>query len=209
MKLLVFLILLPMVGLSQNGVEKMYKRGVDTSRYIPVGIKVGEKAPQIVGISVDGKKINSTEILKTKPIVLIFYRGQWCPVCNRYLSNLNDSLQFITDKNAEILVVGPEPFDKAQKVIEKTNASFTLMPDTTLKTLKDYDVLFTVTQRYQNKINTLLLTDIAKNNGKENAELPVPATYIIGKDGVIKWRHFDYNYNVRATVKQILDNLNN
>ena len=39
------------------------------------------------------------------------------------------------------------------------------------------------------------MTDITKNNNQEKATLPVPATYIIGKDGTIIWRHFDYNYS--------------
>ena len=47
-----------------------------------------------------------------------------------------------------------------------------------------------------------------ENNNQEEAKLPVPATYIIGKDGLIKWRHFNYNYSQRASVKEILDNLN-
>lgn len=168
---------------------------------------MGDKSPVIKGISVDGKEINSNETLKDKNIVLIFYRGKWCPVCSKYLSNLNDSLKFINKNNAEIFVVGPETFENAEKTVDKTNASFILIPDTSLQILKGYDVLFNVTKKYQGKIKTFLMTDIAKNNNQDEALLPVPATYVIGKDGVIKWRHFDYDYSKRASVKEIIDNL--
>jgi len=72
-----------------------------------------------------GKSISSVNILNEKQVVLIFYRGKWCPVCNRYLSNLNDSLQYITNQNAEILIVGPETFESALKTVEKSNANYT------------------------------------------------------------------------------------
>jgi peroxiredoxin len=208
MKKIIFLFLIvPMISFTQNDFKSIEKKGIDTSNYIPKGLNIGDNAPLIEGISISRKKINSNEIIKEKEIVVIFYRGEWCPVCNRYLQNLNDSLEFILNKNAEVLVIGPETFENAEKIADKTKATFTLIPDTTLKILKDYDVLFNVTEKYQRKIKTFLRTDIAESNNQEEAQLPVPATYIIGKDGLIKWRHFKYDYSERASVKEILDHL--
>jgi len=51
------------------------------------------------------------------------------------------------------------------------------------------------------------MTDIAKNNGKEDAYLPIPATYIINKKGIVTFKDFNYNYHKRASVKEIIDNL--
>jgi peroxiredoxin len=208
MKNFFFLLLFAPLFLSaQENLEMLIKKGLDTSNYIPKGLNIGDNAPLIEGISISRKKINSNEIIKEKEIVVIFYRGEWCPVCNRYLQNLNDSLEFILNKNAEVLVIGPENFENAEKIADKKKATFTLIPDTTLKILKDYDVLFNVTEKYQRKIKTFLRTDIAESNNQEEAQLPVPATYIIGKDGLIKWRHFKYDYSERASVKEILDHL--
>lgn len=209
MRTIFFIILMiPLLSVAQNNdKEIMYKKGMDTKKHIPEGLEIGKSAPEIKTYSVEGKLINSTNILKEKQIVLIFYRGKWCPICNRYLSNLNDSLEYIINENAEIIVVGPESFESAKKMSKKSDADYMLVPDTSLKILEDYDVMFNVTKKYQGKIKTFLMTDIAQNNGQEEATLPVPATYIIGKDGVIKWRHFDYDYSVRATAKEIIDNL--
>ncbi len=187
--------------------KKMFKQGIDTTKYVPKGLNVGDIAPVINTVNLQGKEIHSDNILKNKKIVVIFYRGKWCPVCNKYLNNLNDSLKYITDKNAEVLVIGPETFENAESINDKIEANFQLIPDTNLKILTDYDVLFNVTRKYQGKIKTFLFTDIAKNNNQEDAILPVPATYIIGKNGKIIYRHFDYDYSVRATVKDIIDNL--
>ena len=206
-QLLLFVIFFPILLFAQNKGKKITRYGIDTNKYVPKGIEVGQKAPLINATSVNGKVLNTDEIRKEKNVVLIFYRGKWCPVCNRYLNNLNDSLQYITDKGAEILVIGPESFDNAEKLLKKSNAGFILIPDTNLKILTDYDVLFNVTKSYQKKVSIALFTSIAKNNNQEEAILPVPATYIIGKDGNIIYRHFDYDYTVRASVSEIIDHL--
>lgn len=197
---------LPIVAFSQEN-DELIKKGIDTDKYIPKGIAVGVKAPTINAKSINGDLINSNELIKEKSVVVIFYRGKWCPICNRYLANLNDSLSYITEKGVEVLVIGPETFENTEKTGEKANAQFVMIPDTTLQILKDYDVLFNVTKKYQGKIKTFLFTDISENNNQEEAQLPVPATYIIGKDGTIIWRHFDYDYSKRASVREIIDNL--
>ncbi|MDF1672902.1 MAG: peroxiredoxin-like family protein [Vicingaceae bacterium] len=204
--LFVFL-LIPSLLLSQEDNKALLKKGVNTEKYIPKGVNTGSDAPLIKGNSIKGEEVNSKTILQEKEIVVIFYRGEWCPICNRYLSNLSDSLSYIISKNAEVLVVGPETFENAEKTSEKAEAAFTIISDTTMQIQKDFDVLFYVTKKYQRKIKTFLFTDIAENNSQEEAQLPVPATYIIGRDGKIKWRHFDYDYSRRASVKSIIDNL--
>ena len=73
-----------------------------------------------------------------------------------------------------------------------------------MKIMQDFDVLFKVTKKYQGKIKTFLFTDIAKNNNQDEAQLPVPATYIIDQKGMVKWRHFDYDYTKRASAKDII-----
>lgn len=206
-KILIPLLLLPLFMNAQEDNKTAQKKGVDTKKYVPKGLSIGADAPLIKGTSINGKSINSDALLKEKTVVVLFYRGKWCPYCSKHLSNLNDSIQYIEGKGAAVLVVGPETFDNTEKTVDKVGEGFVLIPDTTMDIMKSYDVLFNVTGKYQTKIKTFLMTDIAKNNGQEEASLPVPATYIIGKDGKIKWRHFDYDYTKRASAKEIMDNL--
>ncbi len=201
------ILLIPFLSYGQENDEILTKKGIDTSKYVPTGLIVGDKAPPIEGASLTGAKINSIDILKKKKIVLLFYRGKWCPHCNRFLSNLNDSLQYITNTNAKVLVVGPESMDNTEKAADKSGATFTLIADTTMQIQKDYDVLFSVTKKYQGKIKTFLRTDIAENNNQEEAALPVPAAYIIDTTGKITWRYFEYDYAKRPSIKEIIDNL--
>ena len=192
------------VGFSQDEIGY----GVDMEGNIPKGLNVGDKAPVFVLKDVDGKDVSSTKLLETQELVIIFYRGEWCPVCTKYLSNLNDSLEFITAKGAKVVAIGPETLENTAKTKEKTNADFTILSDSDQKVAVAYEVLFDVTDKYAKKIKTFLRTSIAENNGSDKAQLPVPATFIIGKDGIIKFKQFDYNYKNRASIKAIIDNLN-
>jgi peroxiredoxin len=183
------------------------KYGIDVNFGVPGGLKAGEKAPVFKAADVNGKPIDLTRELSKGNVVLIFYRGEWCPVCNRYLNNFQDSISYIFATGARVLAITPEKPASAEKMIEKTGATFTVIPDPTEQIMKDYNVLFNVTEDYQNKIRNALETDIASNNNKEDARLPVPATYIINQQGVIVYRQFDLDYHNRASVKDILDNL--
>jgi peroxiredoxin len=87
------------------------------------------------------------------------------------------------------------------------NLTFTVIYDCQEKIMKDYDVMFNVTKAYQDKILSSFSIDIAQNNGRDSARLPVPATYIINREGIIAAVQFDPDYKNRATVKWMLKNL--
>jgi peroxiredoxin len=172
----------------------------------PEGLKVGDKAPAMRGIDQNGKKVSLKDILKNGEAVLIFYRGQWCPYCNKQLSQLNDSLSYITAKGGTIITITPETADNIKKTVGKTKASFSILEDKGLVIMKDYKVSFAVDEKTIEKYKGYGI-DFAKANGENGANLPVPATYIVGKNGKIKYVFFNADYSKRASVKDIVDNL--
>ena len=172
----------------------------------PEGLKVGDEAPQITGIDQNGTKVNLQEILKTKEVVLVFYRGQWCPYCNRELSKINEELTAINAKGATVIAITPETAENIQKTIEKTKASFGIVEDKGLAIMKSYKVSFGVDDETISKYKKYGI-DFEKANGANGANLPVPATYIIGKDGKIKYVFFNPDYSKRASVEEIIKNL--
>jgi peroxiredoxin len=173
----------------------------------PEGLKVGDDAPAISTLDNNGNKIELAEILKTGEVVIVFYRGQWCPYCNKQLSQLNDELASITVKGATVIAITPETGDNVKKTVEKTKASFSIIEDTALKIMNNYKVAFAVDEATITKYKKYGI-DFEKANGANGANLPVPATYIIGKNGKIKYVYFNPDYSKRASVKEILTNLN-
>lgn len=169
----------------------------------PQGLKVGDTAPDFSAKDQNGKMVNLKDLSNKGDVVIIFYRGQWYPYCNQQLKKVNDSMQFIMDKGATVLAITPETAENVQKTVEKTKASFPIIEDMNLAIMKSYKVNFAVDENTIAKYKTYGI-DFDKANGDKGANLPVPATYIISKDGKIKNSFFNTDYRKRASVKDIL-----
>ncbi len=172
----------------------------------PDGLKVGDTAPEFTAKDQEAKTVNLKEALRNGPVVILFYRGQWCPFCNKQLSYFSDSLSMLTNKGATILAITPETVENVKKTIEKTKATFPVIADVGLAIMKSYKVNFAVDEKTVTKYKGYGI-EFDKANGSNGASLPVPATYIIGIDGKIKYVFFNTDYRKRASVKDILDNL--
>lgn len=172
----------------------------------PEGLFINSKAPDFKGKDQLGNDIRLKDMLKEGPVVLVFYRGEWCPYCNKALKKLEDSLQFITDKGARLIAITPEKTPSVAKTVEKTGASFSIISDDKLKIMKAYDVAFQVDEKTVKRYKSFDI-DLAGNNGDNGAYLPVPAVYIINKEGSVTFRYFEPDYKKRVSVKEILDNI--
>jgi peroxiredoxin len=172
----------------------------------PEGLNVNDKAPQFKAKANDGSMVSLKKALKKGPVVLIFYRGQWCPYCNKQLKGMQDSLSFIKAKGAQIFAITPETNENVMKTVEKTKASFPVLSDSGLAIMTAYKVAFKVDDKTIEKYKGYGI-DFDKANGTNGATLPVPAVYIISKKGIITYRYFDKDYSKRPSVKDILEHL--
>jgi len=173
----------------------------------PEGLFINSKAPDFKAKDQYGKEIRLRDVLRDSMVVLVFYRGQWCPYCNRYLKKLEDSLQLVKAKGALLIAVSPEKPENISKTIAKTKASYPVLYDEDMKIMKAYAVAYEVDEKTVARYKTADI-DLATANGqKDKVYLPVPAIYIISKEGTILYRFFEPDYKKRAAVKEILDNL--
>ncbi len=198
-----------LLSLSSKGQDIDYARfGIETEGgHIPEGLKVGDKSPDFVAYDQAGKQVELKKLLENGPVVLFFYRGKWCPVCSRYLNDYQDSLKMIVDQGFNVVAVTPETIDNVEQTVKLHKLTFTVLYDCQEQIMKDYDVMFTVTKPYQQLIQKKLNISIAENNGRDVAHLPVPATYIINRDGIIVAKQFNPDYRLRASVKWMLLNM--
>ncbi len=173
----------------------------------PEGLFINSKAPDFKAADQYKNEIRLKDVLRDSLVVLVFYRGQWCPFCNRQLKKLEDSLSFIKSKGARLIAVTPERPEYISKTIEKTNASYPLLYDKDMKIMKAYAVSFEVDEKTVSRYKNADI-DLAEANGqKEKVYLPIPAVYIISKEGTILYRYFDTDYKKRPSVKEIISNL--
>lgn len=174
----------------------------------PEGLFINSKAPDFKGKDQNGNDVVLKDLRKKGPVVIIFYRGYWCPYCNKELQKLEDSLQLIKEKGAQLIAITPEKKEGIAKTIEKTRASYPIIADDELKIMRSYDVAYQVDTKTIDRYKMASI-DLAANNGQKTdaVYLPVPAVYVIGRDGEIKYRFFEEDYKKQASVKDILNNL--
>lgn len=184
------------VGLAPLQAQESFKSKNEAN-----GLSVGDLAEDFTAIDHQGNEFSLYKALEDGPIVLLFYRGNWCPVCNRHLSKLEENLELIYQKGARVIAVSPEKPELMVKTIKKTKASFSLLYDEASHISEAFDVAYLPEKFVAKKFNPL--------SGLEESErLPIPATFIIDRSAKIVWRHFDPDYKNRASAKEIAQVLN-
>jgi len=170
------------------------------------GLDVGDQAPDFKLKNHLGKEVSLVEELKKGPVVLVFYRGGWCPYCNLQLKAYQQALPEIKEKGAQLIAVSPQTPDNTLDQKEKEELDFELLSDQKGETAANYEVLFEVPAAVKEVYQGFGL-DIAEYNGLDKWILPVPAVYIINQEGKIDFVDLNVDYTTRTEPQTIIDNL--
>lgn len=171
------------------------------------GLEIGEKAPDFALPDTGDKPVTLSENLKQGPVVLVFYRGEWCPFCNLQLRALQEAYPEIRKLGASLLAVSPQKIEKSLVLENKDALTFPLLSDTDGKALRAYKLLYTIPAEMQRIYKDKYKIDLEEYNGPGHWELPVTATYVIGTDGLIAAGLVDLDYTKRMEPADILSAL--
>jgi peroxiredoxin len=175
----------------------------------PEGLFINSKVPDFKAKDQYGNEIVFKDLRKKGNVVVVFTRGSWDPYSNRYLRRLQDSLELIKAKKAQLVVITPEAKDGVDSTIAKTGATFSIIYDSAMKITHGYGGSYRVDEktlvRYKNSNPPIDLLKL--NNQRKDAYLPITAVYIINNEGSVTFRYFDEDYKKRVSVKEILQAL--
>lgn len=166
----------------------------------------GDKAPDFELSNVRGGTLSIHNALAEGPVVLSFYRGSWCPFCNLELNALQQQLPAIRDYGARLIAVSPEKPDSSLTHAEKLKLEFDVLSDQGNRVADAYGQIMTVHE----SLRPLYLQwgiDVPAANGDDSHRLPVPATYVIDRNGTIKAAHVNKDYTKRMEPEAIMDAL--
>lgn len=167
------------------------------------GIDIGERAPQFVLPDASGGKVALAERLAAGPVVLSFYRGAWCPVCNTELSSLQAALPEMTARGASLVAVSPQAPDASQPFVERLGLGFDVLSDLDQEVTRSYRLQFELPVDLRD-LYTQWGMSLEEHNADGSWNLPVPATFVIDQGGVVRARHVEPNYWERMPVEAIL-----
>nr|WSZ18866.1 AhpC/TSA family protein [Streptomyces canus] len=166
-------------------------------------LTVGERAPGFTLPTATGHPRSLNALLADGPVVLTFYRGAWCPYCNIALRSLQQHHEAITARGARLVAVSPQIPDESLTLTEKHHLAFDVLSDIGSDTAKQYGLSFDLPDDLA-AVYDKLGFDLQRVNAGHPRTLPLPATYVIDRDGVIRWAFADADYTKRAEPADIL-----
>lgn len=166
-------------------------------------LKPGDPAPEFALPDATGKPVSLAARLREGPVVLKFYRGGWCPYCNFELRAWQLALPELRALGAHLIAVSPETPDNSLSTQEKNALTFTVLTDAGSKVAGAYRLAFRLSPELQALYETRG-RDLAEWNGGDWT-LPVPGTFVIGKDRRVALAFVDADYRTRLEPSTAID----
>jgi peroxiredoxin len=166
-------------------------------------LAVGQRAPDVSLNNAKGQAIRLAQLYEAKPTIVVFYRGGWCPYCNLTLRAYQKLLPQIEAANVNLAAITPEMPDRSLSTAQKNELTFQVLSDPDLQAAAGFGLAFELPP----ELEALYIkngNDLRVINGSKKFSLPVPATYVIGKDGVVAYAHVDADYRNRAEPSEAI-----
>lgn len=163
---------------------------------------MGDLAPDFTLTNQTGESVTLSELLAKGPVVLMWYRGGWCPFCNLTLRAYQERLEDFNALGATLVALTPELPDRSITTAEKAGLGYQVLSDVGNAVAREYGVVFSLTEGV--KANYEQAFGLSQYNGDDKGELPLAATYVIHQDGTIRWAFLDADYRNRAEPDDVI-----
>jgi peroxiredoxin len=163
--------------------------------------KVGDRAPDFTLQDQLGNEVSLTHELEQGPVVLIFYRGEWCPYCNPMLRTYGLRAADFSQRGARLVAVSPQTPDNSLTMAEKHNLEFPILSDEGGEVIGTYGLKYEVGSR---EVYEAAGVDLAEFNGKGGWVLPAPAVFVIDREGIVRFAGVNGDYTQRVEPDEAL-----
>lgn len=167
------------------------------------GLSVGDEAPDFTLANAVGESVTLSELLATGPVVLTFYRGEWCPFCNIQLRHLEHALPEFQQFGATLVAVSPQSPDHALSLTEKYDLAFPVLSDVDQAVAEAYRVKFALAGDLEDLQVNVFGNDPRNQNADASRSLPVPSTFVIDRDGVVRAAFVNADWRVRVDPQDV------
>lgn len=166
----------------------------------------GDEMPPFVLPDHRGRLVALQDVLATGPAAVTFARGHWCPYCRIAVTALAEVAEDVAAMGAQLIAIVPDRQEYAAKLREEANARFPILTDVDNGYALGLGLVFWVGEEMQGYMRERN-ADPAASQGSATWFVPVPATFIVGRDGRVIARHVDPDYRKRMEIDAVLDAL--
>jgi peroxiredoxin len=164
----------------------------------------GARFPDFVLPNAEGKFVALTSLLRRGPVIVSFFRGEWCPFCRLMLTALTEALPQIEAAGATLLALTPEGGGLPLTLKNRHKASFEVLADIDYGVGLSAGVMFKIPRLYRSRLESSGV-DIPARHGNSAWFLPIPATFILSPDGIVAWRFAEVDFSRRPEPADIIN----
>lgn len=192
--------------------EKLHRSTADliATGQANLAVKAGDRAPEFTLADPDGNPVSSKQLLQKGPLVVTFYRGVWCPYCNFDLQALEEARSEIEARGASLVALSMQNAVSSRKSQRDNNLGFPILADFKGETANQFGLRWQLSDEMVAFYRDLARIDLAQINGEASWTLPMPARYVISRDGLVAYAEINPDYTKRPDPSElypILDSL--
>ena len=158
---------------------------------------IGESIPDVDLQSTSGNKQSLKAVVSGKPTILLFYRGGWCPYCNRHLSEISAVEDKIIELGYRLIAISPDAPENLNVSIDKNELKYDLYSDGDGALAKAMGIAFKAPERNSARL-------LEYSNGQNTGYLPVPSLFVIDPKGLIVFEYINPDYKTRISAEFLL-----
>jgi peroxiredoxin len=166
-------------------------------------LKAGDRAPTFELADPDGRRVSSADLLARGPLVVTFYRGIWCPYCNMDLQAIEATAAEIRATGASLVAISPQAPANSRRSQRENHLSFPILGDPQAQVADAFGLRFRLPD-YLVEIYSGLGVNLAAINDDPSWSLPMPARFVIGRDGIIAYAEVNPDYTRRPDPEELL-----
>jgi peroxiredoxin len=186
------------LAVSERSVEELFATGIE-ERILPVGALAPEFALQ----DVTGRLVRSQDMLALGPLVIKFFRGRWYPYCVTELESWRDLYPQLRERGALLVAIGPQTARQNDFMVDQHRLPFAVLSDPGCQVAEKFGLAYTVPE-YLRETYLSILINIPFVNGESSWRLPLPATFVIGRDGRVLYGEAHADFRVRPEPEGVL-----
>ncbi|HUB29038.1 MAG TPA: peroxiredoxin-like family protein [Terracidiphilus sp.] len=186
------------LAVGERAIEELFASHAE-ERILPVGAS----APEFALKDSNNKLVRSADLLSVGPLVVKFFRGRWCPYCVTELEVWRDAYGRIREHGAVMAAVGPQLQRQSDFMIGQHGLPFPVLTDTDNAVAEQFGLVYTVPE-YHRDYYLSILVNIPFVNGEKSWRLPLPATYVIGRDRKVLYAEAHADFRVRPEPEEAL-----
>ncbi len=166
-------------------------------------LKVGDLMPSFMLPNAEGHIVLSDELLKRGPLVVNFFRGSWCPYCRRTLEALETALPEIAAAGGQLVALTPDTGSHLAATKRNHHLTYEVLSDVDGAVGLQFGVLFRAPDPYRELLAGRGV-DLPARHGNEGWFIPMPATFVVDRDAIIRYAYVNVDFTRRAEPADVV-----